>query len=246
MKTLLIILVVILFIISISIVKADQICAPLDQSGIMIDCPADTCCNQSNCTAEGDRYKCCDKPTGFGCSSCPKCIDCIWGPWGDCGKFEEECGNGLSPKRIRGEMTRKPVTQLDPVTGDQVVTGPGGVCPGEIIEGKERKTKAPCFKNCSEHCILSEWSYTSSWSNTDNDPPCGFRTKERKVIQEPDYGGTTCEVKYSCENLNECLNDKDELDCRDPDPPGLVWWHIALPVCLVILLLGACYKIVTK
>ena len=50
-------------------------------------------------------------------------------------------------------MTRKPVTQLDPVTGDEVVTGPGGVCRGEIIEGKECKTKAPCFKDCSGKLI---------------------------------------------------------------------------------------------
>jgi len=205
----------VVFIIQPFLVNADQICAPLDENDVMIECPADTCCNQSNCTTEASKYKCCDKPPGFRCSNCPTCINCIWGPWGACGKFEEECGDGLSPKRIRGEMTRKPVTQLNPVTGEQVVTGPGGVCPGEIIEGKERKTKAPCFEDCPEHCILSEWSYTSSWSNTDNDPPCGFRTKERKVTQEPDYGGTTCEKKYSCQTLSECLNGKDERDCHD-------------------------------
>ena len=58
-------------------------------------------------------------------------------------------------------MTRKPVTQLNPVTGEQVVTGPGGVCPGEPIEGKERKTKAPCFKDCPGkliNCSMTSFS----------------------------------------------------------------------------------------
>lgn len=145
----------VVFIIQPFLVNADQICAPLDENDVMIECPADTCCNQSNCTTEASKYKCCDKPPGFRCSNCPKCINCIWGPWGACGKFEEECGDGLSPKRIRGEMTRKPVTQLNPVTGEQVVTGPGGVCPGEIIEGKERKTKAPCFEDCPDSCTVN-------------------------------------------------------------------------------------------
>ena len=58
-----------------SIVTADQICAPLNQQGKLAACPKEpgTCCNQTICNETGSKYKCCPTGTGIGCSSCPTC-----------------------------------------------------------------------------------------------------------------------------------------------------------------------------
>ena len=44
-------------------------------------------------------------------------------------------------------MTRKHKTQIDH-NGNVVVTGPGGICNGTIIDGTKYDTKAPCYKDC--------------------------------------------------------------------------------------------------
>ena len=74
-------------------------------------------------------------------------VNCEWEEWSPCSKFEEDCGDGSKPRRIRGEMTRKHKTQIDGA-GNAVVTGPGGLCPGTVINGTEYDTKAPCYKDC--------------------------------------------------------------------------------------------------
>ena len=66
-------------------------------------------------------------------------VNCEWTEWSDCGKLEEQCGDGSKPQRVRGEMTRKYKQQA----------GPGGIeCVAAFIEGQNRLTKAPCYKDC--------------------------------------------------------------------------------------------------
>jgi len=127
--------------------SSDQICEAFDQGS----CPEDTCCSDSECLKEGGEYQCSPKgPEGPGFSNCPKCINCQWEAWSPCTvtDFEQKCGNGLSPKNVTGQKTRKHRTQTDG-QGNQVVTGPGGICNGTIINGIEYDTKAPCEKPCA-------------------------------------------------------------------------------------------------
>ena len=74
-------------------------------------------------------------------------VDCEWETWSTCKYDASLCKDGLKPQRVRGEKTRKHVTQTDG-DGNQVVTGPGGECPGTIIDGVEYDTKAPCDVDC--------------------------------------------------------------------------------------------------
>ena len=66
-------------------------------------------------------------------------VNCEWTQWSECGKLEEQCGDGSKPQRVRGEKTRKYKQQA----------GPGGIeCVPAFIEGQNRLTKAPCYKDC--------------------------------------------------------------------------------------------------
>jgi len=156
-------------------VSADQVCEQFDQGS----CSAETCCNQDVCDAENSRYKCCDDISGRRCSNCPKCINCQWETWSSCSKYEEECGIGNQGQRVRGEKTRKHKTQTD-FDGNSVVTGPGGICNGTLIDGVSYDTKAPCYQTCPVHCQLSTWTDWSDWTKKDYDPPCGERKKNEE------------------------------------------------------------------
>jgi len=246
--------------------SSDQICEAFDQGS----CPEDTCCSDSECLKEGGEYQCSPKgPEGPGFSNCPKCINCQWEDWSNCTvtDFEQKCGDGLSPKNVTGQKTRKHRTQTDG-QGNQVVTGPGGICNGTIINGIEYDTKAPCEVPCPEHCQLSNWTTTSDWSNPSHVPPCGSRTQKRMIIARPKHNGTTCEKKYNCTTdcyiLNEnepcpdfctdgILNHGEEgVDCGGPNcpacssPVGLIIGIVSAIVILIVVVAAVFKKDVIK
>lgn len=181
----------------------DQICHTADGSPT---CPENSCCNQDVCDSTGSENFCCDpseRPNDF-CSACEKCVDCVWGPWDkkdytypnstkiqtECHSFT--CGDGLSPKRVEGKMTRRLSTE----------PGPGGNCDGSSLEN--------CPWDCPEHCQLNDWT-DWTFSNEVEGVKCGEGVKKRTFKAEVKHGGKSCQEVYSC--TSNCYEEKKTVPC---------------------------------
>jgi hypothetical protein len=100
----------------------------------------------------------------------PKPVDCQVGPWSGWSICDKPCGTG-SQYRVRSTVV--------------AAANGGKACPN-LIEQRDCNTKQ-C--EVSIDCQVGEWS---AWSACDKPCGSGFRTRTRKVLQEPLTGGRAC------------------------------------------------------
>eukprot|EP01013_Petalomonas_cantuscygni_P015357 TRINITY_DN3164_c0_g1_i1.p1 TRINITY_DN3164_c0_g1~~TRINITY_DN3164_c0_g1_i1.p1 ORF type:complete len:6949 (+),score=1286.42 TRINITY_DN3164_c0_g1_i1:147-20993(+) len=136
------------------------------------------------------------------------------------GKCSKSCGEGATKT-----STRK-------VTCTKYCNPPNGIGSKEKCGMPETK-KDPCpMVNCPINCKTSAWS---SWSHCSAECGPGIQTRNRRITQKPQYGGTKCPTSLtqskSCQ-IKECVpnckmgawvsSGKCSKACDDGSGPGLL------------------------